>query len=168
MDGGAPPDWLFLRCRMIGLSLSGYRTEVQFPSPFRRKYHSRNSMILYTFFILSRCWAITLSMDKEAVGAGYSIESGKQFPKQIFSTGDKEELPLVISWQASGKLQFTAGWYNGDGMAAFKEKLAQFPAGARFHLTTTQAEREAHAADFAEVSEEMAADGLRLEVHTSQ
>lgn len=63
-----------------------------------------------------------------------------------------------------GQLSFRLGWYSGIGMTAFKEKLAQFPAGSRIKTTASTTYQEAHHAELAEVSAAAAAHGLVLQV----
>lgn len=61
-------------------------------------------------------------------------------------------------------LTYTIGWYNGKGMASFKEKLAQFPPGSQFRIVTTKAEMDANKAEFAATEEAASANGLRIDV----
>ena len=53
-----------------------------------------------------------------------------------------------------------------DSMAALKEKLAQFRSETHLDLITTTAELERHRAEFAEVENAAASDGLTLQVQT--
>jgi hypothetical protein len=49
-------------------------------------------------------------------------------------------------------------------MEAFKQKLAQFPAGAHFIDMTSIDDRRAHSAEIAEVANTVAANGQTLEI----
>lgn len=66
----------------------------------------------------------------------------------------------------AGALNYTIGRYHGTGMAALKDKLAQFPAGTHLSLVTTVAERERRHAEFAEVESAAACAGLLLQIQT--
>lgn len=78
------------------------------------------------------------------------------------------EYTLNLGWWPAGTLKYDLGWYSGSGIEALKQKLAQFPAGSRFALIATQAHREAHAAEYAEIEDAMAASGQRLEIQAPQ
>lgn len=78
----------------------------------------------------------------------------------------RPEQGLTLNWWPEGSLSYSLGRYSGKGMAALKEKLAQFPTGMHFNLITTQAERNRHRAEFTEVSDAAAADGLVLQIQT--
>jgi hypothetical protein len=67
-------------------------------------------------------------------------------------------------WWPEGTLNYSVGRYTGKGMAALKEKLAQFPSGAHLNLITTVAERDHHRPEFAEVEDAAAANGLVLQI----
>jgi hypothetical protein len=51
-------------------------------------------------------------------------------------------------------------------MTALKEKLAQLPPGTRLSLITTVAERDRHRAEFAEIENATAANGVVLRIQT--
>ena len=78
----------------------------------------------------------------------------------------QKQFQLVLRWWPEDDMNFTLGWYDGKGLSALKEKLAQFPAGSHFSMVTTKAEREAYAADFAEVEAAIAANGDTLEIES--
>ena len=69
----------------------------------------------------------------------------------------------LTSWPDTD-LQFTVGWYKVTGMAAFEEKLAQFPAGAHFVDYTSIDDRRGHPAEIAEVTKAIQANGQTLEI----
>jgi hypothetical protein len=73
----------------------------------------------------------------------------------------------LTSWPDTD-FRFTVGWYQVTGMAAFKEKLAQFPAGAHFIDMTSIDDRRAHSAEIAEVVKAVAANGQTLEIKWKQ
>jgi hypothetical protein len=50
------------------------------------------------------------------------------------------------------------------GMASFKDKLAQFPPGSHFRMSTTKAVQEAHQAEIAEGERAAAASGQTIEI----
>lgn len=74
------------------------------------------------------------------------------------------EFTLDVRWWPEDKLTYTLGWYSGEGMASFKEKLAQFPPGSHFRMVTTKAVQEAHLAEFAEAEGAASANGQIVEV----
>lgn len=74
------------------------------------------------------------------------------------------EFELDMSWWPEDELRFTLGWYSGTGMARFEEKLSQFPPGSHFRMLTTQAQREAHQAEFAEAEKAASANGQVIEI----
>lgn len=74
--------------------------------------------------------------------------------------------PVTLIFMPNGKMQYVVGRYAGNGMAALKEKLAEFAAGTRFESSTTIAEHGRHAAEFDELKAAAAADGLSLHVET--
>jgi hypothetical protein len=76
------------------------------------------------------------------------------------------EYGLNLNWWPEGTLNYSVGRYNGEGMAALKEKLAQFPSGAHLNLITTVAERDRHSTEFAELENVAAANGLWLEIQS--
>ena len=76
------------------------------------------------------------------------------------------EYGLNLNWWPEGALNYSVGRYSGKGMAALKEKLAQFPSGTHFNLITTAAERDLHRAEFSEVETATAAGGLVLQIQT--
>jgi hypothetical protein len=51
-------------------------------------------------------------------------------------------------------------------MAALKEKLAQLPSGTHLNMVTTVAERDRHRAEFDQIRDAAAANGLVLQVQT--
>jgi hypothetical protein len=69
----------------------------------------------------------------------------------------------IVSWIPDGKLRFTMGWYNGEGMANFKAKLAQLPRGS--HVGLTAVDGESHRAECREMTDAAEAVGsvLRLD-----
>lgn len=73
-----------------------------------------------------------------------------------------------LTFWPEGSMQYSLDRFTGKGMAALKEKLAEFPAGTRFEGSTTAAERSRHAAEFAELEEAAAADGLVLNISTQR
>ena len=76
------------------------------------------------------------------------------------------DLSMNLNWWPANSLDFTVGWYSGRGMAALKEKLAQFPARTHLSMVTTGAEHDRHAAEFAEVESAASAAGLTLNIQT--
>jgi hypothetical protein len=74
------------------------------------------------------------------------------------------EFTMVMGWWPQDELNYTLGWYSGEGMTSFTEKLAQFPAGSRFRMVTTKAEQGAHQTEFAEVERAASANGQTIEV----
>jgi len=96
--------------------------------------------------------------------------------KALFSPAMQEDLDNIskalhernfglnlTSWPDTD-LQFTVGWYRVTGMAALKEKLAQFPAGAHFVDYTSINDRRGHPAEIAEVTKAIEANGQTLEI----
>jgi len=73
---------------------------------------------------------------------------------------------LSLNWWPEGMLNYSVGWYSGKGMAALKEKLAQFPSGAHLSLITTVAERDHYRTEFAELEDAAAANALVLQIQT--
>jgi hypothetical protein len=65
----------------------------------------------------------------------------------------------IVSWIPDGKLRFNMGWYNGEGMANFKAKLAQFPPGSHVGLTVAE---ESHRAACDEMADTAKAVGVVL------
>jgi hypothetical protein len=78
-------------------------------------------------------------------------------------TSTRGEFELNLSWGPEDEGSFTLGWYSGTGMADFRQKLAQFPAGSRFRMVTTRAEQELRRAEFAEVENAASANGQSVE-----
>ena len=74
------------------------------------------------------------------------------------------EYGLNLNWWPSGMLNYSIGRYTGRSMAELKEKLAQFPTGTHLDVITTRTEFESHRADFAEVEDAAANDGLTLQL----
>jgi len=74
------------------------------------------------------------------------------------------EYGLNLIWWPEGTLNYSVGRYSGKGIAALKQKLAQFPPGAHLNLITTIAERDRHRTEFAEVEDAAAASGLVLQI----
>ncbi len=74
------------------------------------------------------------------------------------------EFTLHMQWWPQDELNYMLGWYSGEGMGNFKEKLAQFPAGSHFRMVTTKAEQEAHHAEFAEAERMASESGETIEV----
>jgi|HubBroStandDraft_5_1064220.scaffolds.fasta_scaffold478090_1 hypothetical protein len=69
-----------------------------------------------------------------------------------------------MRWWPEDELNYTLGWYSGEGMASFKEKLAQFPPGSHFRMVTTKAVQEAHQVEFAEAKGAASGNGQIIEV----
>ena len=67
-------------------------------------------------------------------------------------------------WPPQDELNYTLGWYTGEGMASFEEKLAQFPPGSHFSMVTTKAEQEAHRAEFAKAERTASENGQTIDV----
>jgi hypothetical protein len=78
----------------------------------------------------------------------------------------RREVSLNLLWLPQNGLHYMIGRYNGDGMAALKEKLAQFPAGTQLNLVTVAAERDRHSSEFSEIESAAAASGLTLHIQT--
>jgi hypothetical protein len=76
------------------------------------------------------------------------------------------EYGLNLNWWPEGTLNYSVGRYSGRGIAALKQKLAQFPSGAHLNLITTIAERDRHRTEFAEVEDAAAANALVLQIQT--
>jgi len=76
------------------------------------------------------------------------------------------EYGLNLNWWPEGTLNYSVGRYSGKGIAALKQKLAQFPSGAHLNLITTIAERDRHRTEFAEVEDAAAANALVLQIQT--
>ena len=76
------------------------------------------------------------------------------------------EYGLNLNWWPEGTLNYSVGRYSGNGIAALKQKLAQFPSGAHLNLITTIAERDRHRTEFAEVEDAAAANALVLQIQT--
>jgi hypothetical protein len=74
------------------------------------------------------------------------------------------EFTLDMRWWPEDELNYTLGWYSGEGMASFKEKLAQFPPGSHFRMVTTKAVQEAYQAEFAEARRAASENGQIIEV----
>lgn len=74
------------------------------------------------------------------------------------------EFTMVMGWWPQDELNYTLGWYTGEGMANFKDKLAQFSAGSQFRMVTTKAEQEAHSAEFAEAKRTASENGQTIQV----
>jgi hypothetical protein len=74
------------------------------------------------------------------------------------------EFTLDMRWWPEDELNYTLGWYSGEGMASFKEKLAQFPPGSHFRMVTTKAVQEAYQAEFAEARRAALENGQIIEV----
>jgi hypothetical protein len=75
------------------------------------------------------------------------------------------EFAGALTWYPDGELHFAVGWYNGTGMAALKEKLAQFRAGSHFGLSMSKGDQEAHRRELAELVDAAATEGLLLNIH---
>ena len=69
-----------------------------------------------------------------------------------------------MRWWPEDELNYTLGWYSGEGMASFKEKLAQFPPGSHFRIVTTEAVQQAYQAEFAEARRAASENGQIIEV----
>ncbi|HLN02014.1 MAG TPA: hypothetical protein VK335_22170 [Bryobacteraceae bacterium] len=95
--------------------------------------------------------------------ASAQMQSGLDSLLQEIQSGD---YALNLNWWPEGALNYTIGRYTRNGMAGLKEKLAQFPAGTHLGIITTVAERERQRAEFAEVENAAAADGLLLQIQT--
>jgi hypothetical protein len=78
------------------------------------------------------------------------------------------EFTLDMRWWPEDELNYTLGWYSGEGMANFKEKLAQFPPGSHFRMVTTKAVQEAHQAQFAEARRAASENGQIIEIVASR
>jgi hypothetical protein len=74
------------------------------------------------------------------------------------------EFTLHMQWWPQDELNYTLGWYTGEGMANFRDKLAQFPAGSHFRMVTTKAEQEAHQAEFAKAERTASENGQTIEM----
>ncbi len=74
------------------------------------------------------------------------------------------EFTLHMQWWPQDELNYTLGWYTGESMANFKDKMAQFPAGSHFRMATTKAEQAAHQAEFAEAERTASENGQTIEV----
>jgi hypothetical protein len=74
------------------------------------------------------------------------------------------EFTLVMRWWPQDELNYTLGWYTGEGMTSFKEKMAQFPAGSHFTMVTTRAEQEAHQAELEEAERVASENDQMIEV----
>jgi len=74
------------------------------------------------------------------------------------------EFTLHMQWWPQDELNYTLGWYTGEGMANFRDKLAQFPAGSHFRMVTTKTEQEAHQAEFAKAERTASEGGQTIEV----
>jgi hypothetical protein len=74
------------------------------------------------------------------------------------------EFTLHMQWWPQDELNYTLGWYTGEGMASFEEKLAQFPPGSHFRMVTTKAEQEAHRAEFAKAERTASENGQAIDV----
>ena len=83
-------------------------------------------------------------------------------------TLESGEFMLNMMWWPEDELDYTLGLYSGKGMASFKEKLGQFPAGSHFRTVTTKAMLEAHQAEFAEAERVASANGQTVEILTSR
>jgi len=76
------------------------------------------------------------------------------------------EYGFHMGWWPGGTLDYNVGRYSGNGMAALKEKLAQLPSGTHLNMVTTVAERDRHRAEFDQIRDAAAANGLVLQVQT--
>jgi hypothetical protein len=76
------------------------------------------------------------------------------------------EYGLNLNWWPQDTLNYSIGRYSGKGMAALKEKIAQFPAGTQRDLIITVAQRERHQTEFTEIEETAAAKSLLLRIQT--
>jgi hypothetical protein len=74
------------------------------------------------------------------------------------------EFTLLMQWWPQGELNYTLGWYTGEGMASFEEKLAQFPPGSHFRTVTTKAQQETHQAEFAKAERIASENGQIMEI----
>jgi hypothetical protein len=106
--------------------------------------------------------------DQSSIRRLKDLSSEEMHPRldMALSVLDEKQFQLSLRWWPQNDVFFDLGWYQGTGMAAFEEKLAQFPAGSHFRIVTTQAEQEARAADFARVQQAMVANGLQLEIES--
>lgn len=82
----------------------------------------------------------------------------------ILDSFDRGEFDGSLNWLPDGELHFALGWYSGTGVAGLKEKLAQFPAGSRFGMSTPKGDQETHRTDLAELADAAAASGLLLSI----
>ena len=69
-----------------------------------------------------------------------------------------------MRWWPEDELNYTLGWYSGEGMASFRDKMAQFPPGSHFRMVTTKAVQDAHQVEFAEAERAASASGQTIEV----
>jgi hypothetical protein len=76
------------------------------------------------------------------------------------------EYGFHMGWWSGGTLDYNVGRYSGNGMAALKEKLAQLPSGTHLNMVTTVAERDRHRAEFDQIQDAAAANGLVLQIQT--
>src|ERR1019366_4304765 len=76
------------------------------------------------------------------------------------------EYGFHMGWWPGGTLDYNVGRYSGNGMAALKEKLAQLPSGTHLNMVTTVAERDRHRAEFDQIQDAAAANGLVLQIQT--
>lgn len=74
------------------------------------------------------------------------------------------EFRVDMRWWPKDELNYTLGWYSGEGMTGFREKLAQFPPGSHFKMVTTKALLEAHQAEIDEAKRVASANGELIEI----
>jgi hypothetical protein len=62
-----------------------------------------------------------------------------------------QDIEVGLSWFSRTGLRFNVAWYDGDGMAALKEKLTQLPAGSHLKLSCSPEFASQHKAELDEV-----------------
>ena len=74
------------------------------------------------------------------------------------------EFAIGMNFWPAGVFSFRIAWYDGVGIAAFKEKLAEFPAGTHFKMAGNKADQDAHSVEFAAASQVTASRGQALQI----
>jgi hypothetical protein len=93
-----------------------------------------------------------------------SSPSGRNVVASIRQQMKSREFTIGMNFWPTGVFSFRVAWYAGTGIAAFKEKLAEFPTGTHFKMGGNKAYQDAHSAEFAAASEVTVSQGQIFQI----
>ena len=90
--------------------------------------------------------------------------SARNAVESILRSLRSREFAISMSWGPNGQFIFNIAWYSGTGITAFREKLAQFPAGSHFKMISTKVQLDAHPAESSAANDSTAAHSQTLQI----